>query len=272
MKRQGVIYNMPSEDYHSGPELSSTAISVFINKSPAHYRLMRDGKWSPVSTAFKSGNAAHVYLLERKEFFERYAVGPDARRNSKEWKEWADDQSEGVELLKASEFNRDVRPLYDRVTESCAEAKWLLDQPGKTEVSFFWTDQKTGISCRGRADKLIDTGKKLIAVDIKTTKNAAPSAFSRSIADYGYHRQNEFYQGGLQQITGRQVLFVFLAIETGSMVAACYTLAKEAKMKARVELDDAMLAISQCQANNHWPGYTTRIEEIDLPKWSYRDE
>lgn len=270
--RKGIIYGMPAEQYHSGSELSSTAISVFKNKSPAHYRLMRDGKWSPASTAFKGGNAAHVYLLERKEFFERYAVGPDARRNSKEWKDWAAEQADGVELLKAGEFNRDVRPLYDRATESCPEAKWLLDQPGKTEVSFFWTDQKTGTKCRGRADKLVDTGEKLIAVDIKTTKDASKRAFSRSIAEYGYHRQDEFYTSGLEQISGRKVLFVFLAIEKGSMVAACYTLAKEARLKARVELDDAMLAISQCEADNNWPGYTNGIEEVDLPHWRYKDE
>lgn len=110
---------------------------------------------------------------------ERYAVGPEARRNSKAWTEWAAQQDEGVALLKPSDIaaTRDTaRRALDcaHALQRCEPAADLL-WDAVCERSILWTDEQTGLECKARIDAL--TSNRSALVDLKVTTSADPAGF-----------------------------------------------------------------------------------------------
>jgi exodeoxyribonuclease VIII len=146
-------------------------------------------------------------------------------------------------------------------------AAMLLGLPGKAETTHMWTDAATGLQCKCRPDWLTDDGR--IMVDVKTTENASPREFARSIAQWRYHVQAAWYLDGIEQATGtRPEQFLFICVEKKAPFA-CAVYAADAEMIAAgaqtVARDLEVLAT--CKAADAWPGYSDQIEPISLPAW-----
>ena len=92
----------------------------------------------------------------------------------------------------------------------------------------------TGILCRCRPDFWREDD---IIVDVKTTEDASPEEFSRSLAKWRYHVQAPFYMDGIELATGRRPKgFVFLVVEKKPPYAvAAYTLDPESIELGRSE-------------------------------------
>lgn len=260
MKRQGIVYNMPAEEYHRGPEHSNSGLSVMHEKTPAHYDLYRNGLLKKSTPSLSLGTNVHAVLLEPDRFDEQYAVGPDARRNSKAWKEFAAD-NDGKELLKPQEYNL-LLQVKKRVVDSCRAAKWILERPGDSEVSVFWKDKVTGLPCRCRPDKLFGFRGKQMIIDVKTCRDASPAGFEKSVRTYGYDRNCAFYRRGVEAVTGRESEYIILAIETTSMIAATYEISAEDQAEASIDIDQLLATIKECEESRHWPGYGDEIKTI----------
>ena len=106
-------------------------------------------------------------------------------------------------------------------------------------------------------------------VDLKTTRDASPRGFRRSIADYRYHVQAGWYLHGVEQATGKRPdQFIFICVETAAPYA-CAVYAADAEMiergYQRAMEDLGKLAV--CKAADHWPSYSDQIEPISLPAW-----
>lgn len=122
---------------------------------------------------------AVVRELMRLGGCESYAVGPEARRNSKAWTSWAADQPEGVALLKpsdlvATEQTADRALACARAVRSCEAARPLLEG-AQCETSILWTDERTGLRCKARIDALSWCGG--YVTDLKCTTAADPASF-----------------------------------------------------------------------------------------------
>ena len=85
-------------------------------------------------------------------------------------------------------------------------AKLIYDIKGQTELSYFWDDLGT-IKGKCRPDWISDDGS--IVVDVKTTTDASPRGFQKSISTWGYHLQLGWYLRGLRKtwFTGRTIYF-----------------------------------------------------------------
>jgi hypothetical protein len=215
------------------------------------------------------GSAVHTHVLELDQWDARYVSAPDGidRRTKAGKAEW--------EAFTAAATGRTVLPKADadlvmRMAQSVFShpaAAMLLALPGKAETTHMWTDAATGLQCKCRPDWLTDDGRLL--VDLKTTENASPREFGRSIATWRYHVQASWYLDGIEQATGtRPEQFLFLCVEKKAPYAVAVYAADAEMIAAGAQTAARDLdVLATCKAAGAWPGYSDQIEPISLPPW-----
>ena len=262
-----IIHNLPFADYLKSPSLSNSGIQRF-RRSPAHYQayLSQPSKDTP---ALRFGRIIHTAILEPDKC--KLAVAPECDRRTKAGKDlWASFQADniGADIVTDDEMAA-IAGIQDSISAHPA-ARALLSHPGNAEASFFWSDGMSGVNLKGRADYLRTDG---IVVDLKTTEDASPQSFAKSVANYGYHFQAAIYQQGLATCGIDVAGFVFLAVEKSPPYAvACYTLDAEAVGQAAYQLSGLLRLFAECQQSGAWPAYSTQIETLTLPRWAMNQE
>lgn len=142
------------------------------------------------------------------------------------------------------------------------------------EISMFWRDPEFGIWLRGRMDALALSWSMPTIVDVKTSKDASPDGFGKSVADYGYHRQDPHYREGLADCLGcewDEVDFVFCVVETEPpYLVATYRVDPAGVDAGREQNRIAREIYAACTASGTWPGYSEEIEDLELPYYKRR--
>jgi hypothetical protein len=262
---------MENAAYHALTSVVSKSHLDLIARSPLHYwaRYLDPNRVEPEPTpAMRLGTAVHTLTLEPDTWEQRYVTAPQVDRRTKEGKaRWAEFEEEaaGRELISAED-----RAVVTRMAEavwSHPAAAMLLKMPGQAETTHMWTDEVTGLGCKCRPDWLTNDGA--LVVDLKTTEDASPAGFRKSISSWRYHVQSAWYLQGLEQATGqRPDQFIFICVEKKPPYAvAVYAADPEmvATGAATAARDLALLA--ECKAGNSWPSYSSQIEVISLPGW-----
>lgn len=261
----GKSAQMTNADYHQNPAVSKSHLDM-VAKSPRHYwaRFVDPNRVIPEPTpAMVVGSAVHTRVLEPHRYGIEYAVAPECDRRTKAGKEvWDEFQAScrGKTVLTA-EQDALAEAVANAVREHPAAAL-LLDKPGNAEKSYFWKDSATGERCKCRPDWHSDCRR--LIVDLKTTDDASPAAFQRSIHKWRYHVQAAWYLRGL---SAEQ--FVFIAVEKSPPYLCGVYVATPEMVAAGERIADRDLArLSECRAADQWPGYSDEIVPIDLPRWS----
>lgn len=238
-----------------------------IRRAPAIYKWRLEHK-TPPTPAMILGTLTHTAVLEPERFTDEVMVAPKIdRRTSAGKAEWEAFQiaAEGKTLIDADEMDR-LRAIRAAVEAHPSAAK-ALAQIDAVEQSVFWTDAETGLACRCRPDAVTTAG---VIVDLKTTKDASPDGFARSIAGYRYHVQAAFYSDGMQALTGTPPKgFVFIAVETEPPhLVAVYVASAAMIDRGRADYQADLETLRECQATDTWPGYSSSPLQLDLPKWA----
>lgn len=143
----------------------------------------------------------------------------------------------------------------------------LVNGPGESELSIFWTDADSGLDCKARLDR-IDT-KRGVVVDLKTTGDARPKAFAKSIADFRYHVQAAHYMAGCKAAGIDVKLWLFVVVEHEPPYAvSVYSLEPESERIGEDVRRRNMTTLVECMRSGEWPAYATKIEPIGLPPWA----
>lgn len=266
--RSGWVYDLPDTAYHADAALSATFLKTIIQRSPAHaYAALLEPH--DETRALLLGRAVHGRILEPETFAARFAVAPrvDRRTNAgkAEWKTFAADHPGAVILTEddaavvegiAAAFA--AHPLAGRVFRG-----------GAAEVSGFFVDDLTGAACRIRPDylRLADC----LLIDLKTTQDAGPREFERSIARYGYHIQAAHYCAGYRAITGEDPAdFLFVAVEKAPPYAVgLYRLDDDAMAEGARLRRRALDIAARCLDSGKWPSYSDEVQSISIPRWAY---
>jgi exodeoxyribonuclease VIII len=266
LTRAGIIPGIPIEEYHRHGSVSKSQIDQFA-KSPAHY-LASLTTPRKETDAMKIGSLFHTMVLEPEK--SNFVVGPDVNKNTKEWKAFkADAEASGQTIIDQATLDM-LNGMVESV-KSHPAARALLNGPGIAEGSAFWHDERSGELCRCRPDfYLQDLG---IIVDLKSTEDASPKEFARSIAKYNYHMQSAYYQDGVEAATGDFIKgFVFVAVEKKAPYAvAVYQLDMQGVEAGRVEYQRLLLDLADCKSSGKFPAYSDRIETISLPAWAAKE-
>lgn len=261
----GIYPDLPEAEYHAdnlapslGRSLSSTGAKAIL-KCPALYRYERDNPRT--SDAFDFGSAAHAMVLGKGPQIVTVDA-PDWRRA--EARAQRDEiRAAGQIPVLAVDMAR-IETLAMAVNEH-PTASEIFGAPGMAEVSMYWVDEGTGVTCRGR----IDWQTPVALVDLKTTIDAG-QAFEGSAARFGYYQQAEWYSRGWRALTGQELPSAIVAVEKEPpYLVAVWWLDDPAALDWAAQRNDQALALyAQCESDQFWPGYPDQT--LTLPPWAMK--
>jgi hypothetical protein len=182
-----------NKEYRSREGISSSELKK-IMKSPAHYKYYKENPTED-TPALLFGRAAHKYILETYDFYNEFAVAPNCDRRTKEGKEiWAKfvAESEGKDVITQEQF--EVIDAMRNVMLATPFVSKLIN--GEHEISYFWTDEDTGLKCKVRPDSI--NHKLKVIVDYKTCDNAETEHFMKQAIRLGYDLQASYYLDGVK--------------------------------------------------------------------------
>lgn len=254
---------MPADAYHATDAVSASLLKQ-IAKSPAHARAYLQQQQEPTA-AMLFGTAFHTCVLESERFAEDYAVfeGDKRTKGGKEAYEAA--IATGKTIITPNEY-KIITAMAEAIGDHPAASK-LVRGDGQTEVSMFWEDEDTGLQCKCRPDIWIAQGRGSVIVDIKTTEDASPEGFARSIQSYGYGIQAAHYLAG----SGADA-FIFVAVEKKEPYAvAVYQLDALSLEISEMKRRDMLQLWASCRESDSFPAYSDECQLISLPGWVTAD-
>ena len=231
----------------------------------AHMYRHRLNDPEPSKPAFIFGGAAHCAILEPERFDERYGVF-DGTRRGKEWDRWQAENPDRLSL-KPSEMER-VRRVADAVIGPNGHrvARTML-RGGRVEEATTWTDEVTGLRCKGRLDYI----RPDVVVDLKTTRNPDPQKFERDAASYGYIAQCAFYHDGAKaarRIDGRERPYIIAARSDDDFDVAVFQLTESTLDVGRRIYRSLLQRLMECTTANYWPGVAPQVVQLGVPPWA----
>ncbi len=257
----GIYRGIPFEEYLAWPAISNSRINL-ARRSLLHFR-EQPAKESP---ALSVGRFIHAGVLEPLTIPLRYAVQPafefdsanctdkGAASTSKATKYYKNKAAEfaavnaGKEIVEQAEYDNLLG--IARSLHASARARSYLSEAGEAEVSLLWADDETGLLLKARIDFLNSAIN-----DLKTCHDAL--MFSKSIANYGYHRQGAHYQNGYAKLTGEILPFRLIAVEKSAPWGnRSAELDENALSAGRTELRETLAEIAKARASGRFPSYS----------------
>lgn len=278
---------MTNDQYHSDRTAISKSGLDQIHKSPAHYYEVYLNPNRPPrkeTEAFELGSVFHKIVLEPSDFKNEYVITPhdapkrptslqinaknpsaDTEKQIAWWRNF--DANIGLKKLIDQETYDVARRMRDSVMDHPAAGD-LLSRNGYCEETIFFTEEITGVKCKCRPDKRLESQ---FILDLKSTEDASPDGFGRSSYNYRYHVQAPFYLYGAEQVFGGYDTFVFIACEkTPPYAVGVYFATREILSLGLDEFTQDLATYKECLRTNEWPAYSPIIEPLKLPGWAFK--
>lgn len=263
--------DMPNGVYHSCAGVSKSGV-MLINRSPAHFMASKQGPKKYPTPMMAMGSLIHTLALEPEKFTAEYIVAPEISRRSNAGKDaWNRFQEEAGDRQIISQEQLDEAHKAFAAIRTHQFAGPALSG-GKAEQSYFWTDALSGVLAKCRPDYVRELSSGHVLLDLKTTDDASPEAFSRACANFGYHVSAAMSMDGYEAVTGiRPLAYKFVVVERSAPYGiAVYELEQRAIQKGRYIYQDALCVYRECSETGEWFGYPPQTKVIDIPAWSYK--
>lgn len=256
---QGLYYGVPFERYMQIPAVSSSFLRA-MRRSPAHALVARDE-----TDALWFGNIVDD-LIFNPGAENKYVPCPKVDGRTKAGKLAKDAQqimaNNGMVPLDINDWQQ-AQQIVAAIRRS-KMASVLLD--GERQVTVIWRDEDTGVWCKARPDVWKRSWG--ATVDLKTTENAAPWPFQRSVREYGYVHQQSFYLDGLRACGEEAFRASIVAVEKSAPFAvATYELDAIDLHDAREDNKRLLETYAECQRTGNWPAYADEIQILSLPRY-----
>lgn len=288
----GVYNDLSIEDYHSNKTHISATQIKYARQSIKHFHYYISGKLPREEKShFDFGNAFELALLAPNEYLQRVAISPDAElvseimsdgktktaRNTNRYKEGMKkflDQNKGKYII--ADSGPESFETIEEMLSSCYQDKIIQGLIKNTEyqLSLFWTDPQTGLQLKTRPD--FCKRKKSVIVNLKTTLNGSPEAFSKDLAKYGYPLQacveirGCIASGIMEEVDS----YFWLVVEkVPPYNATIYEFDVSDQKYSLDELDYLLSKIKNSNEKELYPGYSDRssneygILTAQIPLW-----
>lgn len=258
---------MTSAEYHASGAVSKSVLDM-IHRSPAYYAYCKEHPREQTESMLL-GSVFHKLVLEPDTFAAEFAVAPECDRRTKDgkaaWTEFQDALGDGVTPIAAQTY---VTALCMRDAVRAHEIASRLLTDGKAEESYFW--ERDGIKCSCRPDWLKDNG---LCIDLKSTQNASPDAFTRDAYNFRYYVQAWWYVDGLKRRGIQAEDFIFIACENKPPFHVCVYAADDLYFKLGEEEALADFAkYKECLETGEFYGYdkSPEVHSLSLPDYVAR--
>lgn len=262
----GIYPDILNEAYHAAPGISKSGLDL-IAKSPYYYRHRPPQE---LTKAMLIGSAFHAATLEPITFPELFGVAPEvnARTNAgKAELELFASANEGKTIISREDAEH-VSAMAKAVRKHSLASSLLSE--GQPETSIFHIDEPTGELVKVRPDWMVED----LLIDLKSTEDATPEAFSKAMWNYRYFVQAAFYLDVANAALGfkRFNSFCFVVCEKKPPYqVAVYVADQETIDIGRMVYRADLEKYHQCRVTDSWPGINDgRIQEIGLPGWAER--
>jgi hypothetical protein len=268
-----MIQHMTSGEYHAHPALSHSRLKL-MGRSPAHFRhFLTSEKESTEALDF--GRLFHATVLEPESVQHEFVTMPSGidRRTKVGKEEYAKFMAEAVgRTVVTEEQMATAEAMAKSISDDTAANEIVFDAvaTGRLEEAHVWRDRTHAVDRKAKFDAVL---KDSTVIDLKTTTDASPTAFARSIAQYGYHTQAAWYADALEASGSTMRRFVIVAVEKNPPFAVgVYVLDQPSISAGRKRIEEWLFRYAECMSNNRWPGYTPTARLISIPAWSLNEE
>lgn len=259
------IMKISDTEYFAAKGISNSFLIQF-DRSPAH-------AFTPISQtdSMKMGTMIHQFILTPEDFYETYIIAPSEVPNDKRtsaYKEFAKGQTKEILFQSDIEELERIREnvLHYRFEGSCLEDYLSVSEK---EISLFWDLKLLGkdVQCKGKVDMLFMNGDRGIIFDFKKTQDC--TKFGKSVEQYKYYRQANFYTTGLKVLYPHltSVRFIFLTVEESAPYGVLdYELDDEYMYEGEKENYYSILKYLNWNGNTHevYPNQTVTLKK---PGW-----
>jgi exodeoxyribonuclease VIII len=274
-----LLHSLPDDVYRAALGINQSSLEDFrTNQRKYHWKHVLGHKDDPTQ-AMNVGSLFHRTVLEPHTVHEKYIsdqiIVEEIKQSrpelvsiaaSKEYKEFIKGQeAKGVTVLKQDIFDS-VAGMLDAVY-SHPYAKNMLKN-GTPEAAMFAKDPISGLMLKGKVDFLLSDG---YLIDIKSTDDASPDEFKKSVYTYNYYIQAAYYLKLAQLAYGKHFKhFLFICVEKKAPYeVAIYQLDEGALDAGERVMTRDLRMLSQAIAKNEWQGYGNSIKTLTLPHWAW---
>lgn len=266
------VWNCTAEEYHAAADMQSRSMLQVFQEDRLRYRAMYvEGSIEPEppTKAMITGTLSHIFVLEPERLKTDVRLIPDSvlakngARSTNAYRDFAAENA-GKLLVKADELQLAQAIVRSVRSDEMVKKFGLLDG-GHVEQSLVWQDEETGLMCKCRPDYSCPR----VIVDLKTTTDTRPEAFSRTAAKMGYHFQDAFYRMGRKAVAGKAGGFVFIVVSTKPPFSvACHELDAEFRRIGEEQVRKTLNALRDCMETDDWRDpHAKQINAISPPIW-----
>jgi|TARA_R110000787_G_scaffold114213_1_gene223895 exodeoxyribonuclease VIII len=264
---------MNNERYHARTELSNSMMTKLL-KSPAHLRYYLDNDQEP-TPAMILGTQVHTMLLEPGDA--DFVKAPKDRRTKEGKAQYAEllETYPASSIIKSDTYDQ-IEGMVDSVLANASASSLLrsAQADGHIEESVFYTDPITQVSCKARIDAVPGKSSCLYKdclVDFKTTIDASPEAFAKSVFNFGYHRQAAHYLScwnNTHPDDPRETFIIIACEKTPPYAVAVYELDNGSVEMGAYEVARLKELYAECVATDTWDAYGNTVHTLELPSWA----
>lgn len=270
------VYRMDFGEYRDIDALNASTIQDFL-VSPKRGAYGLQCESGDPTKAMLFGTALHARILEPEDFAKRAMkteLGPGAEVGHRKLQEEHPDAI----ILRAG-WDIDIETIARELEHHPRASEILREKEAKKEITIVWTERVKyegevyELPCKARLD--FYSPAKRCVFDLKKVRSNGgdQDAFSKAIWDNRYFVQAAWYARAAQRagLCGERPAFGWIcADETPPHEIDIYQASEAVMHKGGQWCMIGMQSYANYRLTGRAPGRSTRIEEIDLPKWAER--
>lgn len=258
--------------------ISASMMKVFLHRRRLYdaYFVKRTESPPAATAAMEIGTLVHAAVLEPDALASRYAVYPESllakngaasTNAAREFRE--QNEAAGRVVMKAADLVV-IEAIAESVTRVCGD--WLK-LPCRRETVIRWPHEGTALPCKARIDWLIETPVETFVIDLKTTSDASPRGFLKSVENYSYWLPSAHYTEAGGVATGKPTSFYFVAVESEyPYTCAIHTLDADSARRAAEGRVRLMEQLAECLRTGEWAEpWESQVSRLTLRPWAIEE-
>ena len=264
----GLYAGLSAETYHGDREAVGNSTLGLLLRSPRHFKHHQEHGQATDTPALAAGRRLHScveWLLTGCDPANEVAVF-EGRRAGKAWQAFKEEaEAAGKAVWSATEYDAATALAFAIVGNPVVAASAtdaLIEVTAVADIDGHWI--------KARADMIATSGPHAGAIiDFKTTTDASPEGFLRSVDRYQYDRQAALYLEVFQRAGVNVDHFILVAVEKEPpYLAQAYELDEGILFAGRRQYRHALSLLKRCIEQNAWPGYCTDdLHHLEAPSW-----